>query len=129
MHPIATHQTINITPKVAELDALLRARPEREAWVAECHPELCFRIIAGRDLAPKRTAAGAATRLGLLTAIFPDAAERITSAPWRRSEVARDDLLDAYAALWSALRFAAGTHRTLGDGRRDACGLLQRVVI
>lgn len=128
-HPIATHETINITPKVAELDALIRVRPEREAWVAECHPELCFRTIAGHDLALKRTAQGAAARLELLAAIFPDAADRIAAAPWRRSEVARDDLLDAYAALWSALRFAAGTHRTLGDGGRDAHGLLERVVL
>jgi Protein of unknown function (DUF429) len=48
-----------------------------------------------------------------------------------RAEVARDDLLDAYAVLWTALRFARGPghYRELGDSERDAYGLRQRIVV
>ena len=39
-----------------------------------------------------------------------------------------DDVLDAHAVLWSAERFARGAHVTFGDGRRDARGILMRIV-
>ena len=37
-------------------------------------------------------------------------------------------LLDACAVLWSVHRYAAGEHRTFGDGAVDARGLPMRVV-
>ncbi len=128
---IPTHQMVNITPKVAEVDRALRARPGRQQWLAECHPELSFRVLAGRELLGKRAAEGRAQRRAALAGPFPDAAQRLDAVSWRRSEVTRDDLLDAYAALWSALRFAAadGRYLQLGDGGRDARGLLQRIVV
>ncbi len=128
---IPTRQMINITPKVAEVDRAVRAQPRRQGWLAECHPELSYRVLTGRELPRKRAAEGQATRRAALTGPFPDAGRRLDAVTWRRSEVGRDDLLDAYAALWSALRFAAGDgrHLELGDGGRDAHGLLQRIVV
>jgi predicted RNase H-like nuclease len=130
-HPVMTHQTINIAPKIAEADRVLRAEPRRQEWLLEVHPELSFRALAGATLEPKRTSAGAAARLVLVAEHFPDAPRRLGARTWSPSEVARDDLLDAYAVLWTALRFARGPghYRELGDGARDAYGLRQRIVV
>ena len=61
---------------------------------------------------------------------FPTPPGTSRARTWSGSEVARDDLLDAYAVLWTALRFARGPghYRELGDGARDAYGLRQRIV-
>jgi predicted RNase H-like nuclease len=130
-HPVMTHQTINIAPKIAEADGVLRADPGRQAWLLEVHPELSFQAMAGAPLDPKRTSTGAARRLALVAGEFPDAPQRLGGRKWPRAEVARDDLLDAYAVLWTALRVARGPghHRELGDGGRDAHGLRMRIVV
>lgn len=130
-HPVMTHQTMNIAPKVAEADRILRADPRRQRWLLEVSPELSFRVLAGSLLSPKRTPDGARRRRQLIAERFPDAPARLDDVAWPRAEVARDDLLDAYAALWTALRFARGdpSCRELGDGRRDAFGLLQRIIV
>jgi predicted RNase H-like nuclease len=39
-----------------------------------------------------------------------------------------DDLLDAFAALWSAERITRGEHKVLGDGHTDVTGLPMRIV-
>jgi predicted RNase H-like nuclease len=41
---------------------------------------------------------------------------------------ASDDVLDAYAVLWSTMRFRSGEHREFGDGRLDNCGIPMRIV-
>src|SRR3954451_10049615 len=35
-------QAAGITPKVAEVDSWVRAHPDSEQWLFECHPELSF---------------------------------------------------------------------------------------
>ncbi len=127
---IANRQTMNITAKIAEVDRVLRDDPARQAWLLEAHPEVSFRIWAGEDLERKRTPAGRSRRLDLVARRFPDAQRRLLAASWPRTRVAVDDLLDAYAALWTALRVAAGTgeYRVLGDATPDAFGLRRRIV-
>lgn len=122
---LLSQQSVQITPKIAEVDRALRDHPERQEWLIEIHPEVSFRELAGDDLPPKKKAAGRARRLRLLREAFPDIDQRLDTARWLRREVAHDDMLDAYAALWSALRFSRGPdHRlVLGDGQRDAHGL------
>ena len=39
-----------------------------------------------------------------------------------------DDVLDAYAVLWTTERFARGEHVSFGDGARDERGILMRIV-
>ena len=128
-YAVATHETVNIAPKIAGVDRVLRASPGRADWLIEVHPELSFRTLAGEDLAPKRSSGGAACRRALVAARFPDAPQRLDAVRWRRREVGADDLLDAYAALWTAQRFVAGVHTELGDGARDAYGLPQRIIV
>jgi predicted RNase H-like nuclease len=135
-HPIMARQAIAIAPRIAALDALLTERPERQQWLVEAHPELSFlalarargQLAADAQLPPKRSGTGGSLRAALIADALPDSEERIAAAPWPRREVARDDLLDAYAALWSALRHRAGTAMVLG-GERDERGLLKRIVV
>lgn len=115
-----SQQAFRLLPKIAQVDALVS--PRDEPRIAEVHPECSFALLAGRPLPPKRTAEGAAVRRTLLIHEFG-------SLPPVPAGAKEDDLLDAYAVLWSAERFHRGTHETLGDGERDERGLVMRMVI
>jgi predicted RNase H-like nuclease len=113
-------QTFNIVPKVAELDRLIDASNQHS--IIEVHPECAFKSMNGdENLLSKKVPDGRATRRRLLSEHF----DIPTTAP---RGAAIDDMLDAYAVLWSALRFRRGEHRTFGDGRRDARGIEMRIV-
>ena len=118
-----TRQAMAIAPKIAEADALLTAAPQRQRWLVEVHPELCFLALA-RELAHpsatgglprKKRSAGRALRRELIAKAFEDALAQIDAVAWAGTVVGRDDVLDAYAGLWSALRYqrahgVAGEH-------------------
>ena len=117
-----TKQTWNIVAKMRAVDDAIS--PVDEGRVVEVHPECAFALMnGGRPLSTKHDAAGLAARAALIEAEFGPVAMRLPGA-------ARDDILDAYAALWSAERFARGEHRQFpGDHeQRDARGLLMRIV-
>ncbi len=104
-----TRETWNIVPKIREVDAFLRSRPRLRGRLHEAHPELCFfHWNGGRAVtSAKRTAEGKAERTKLVESQFGvclDAARELLP----RSGWAQDDLLDAFALLWSALRIARG---------------------
>jgi predicted RNase H-like nuclease len=112
-------QAFHLLPKIAEVDALMT--PARETHIAEVHPECAFvRMNDGGPLPPKRTSEGAAIRRALLT-------RHVDVRPTPRG-AAPDDVLDAYAVLWSTQRFARRQHVEFGDGSRDERGLLMRIV-
>ena len=113
-------QTFNITPKIAEWDAV--ALPDR---VVEVHPELALRTLAPTtDFAPKKSARGAGQRIAAL-ATWVDPAVALGDLP---AGARIDDVLDALAVAWSAARWARGTAEVLGD-ERDTRGRPMRVVI
>ena len=113
-------QTFNITAKVAELDCLIRSGTDCE--IVEVHPECSFRMLnSGEPLPSKKTAAGQEVRRHLLGAHF----DVPSSAP---RGAASDDVLDAFAVLWSTIRFRSGVHREFGDGQLDDCGIPMRIV-
>jgi predicted RNase H-like nuclease len=124
-------QAAGIAAKVREVGDWVRANPDSERWLFECHPELSFLALnAGVPLAePKHTAAGRARRLQLVREAFPDAEQRIAAVRWSGRAAATADLLDAYAALGTALACARGEQRVLGDGERDSEGVLMRIVL
>jgi len=107
-------QAYHILPKVAEVDALLLGRPGDAARVHEVHPEVSFAAMNGRaGLAHgKKRKAGRDERLDLLTPAFSDA-PRVFLDEYPRKRVAADDVLDAFAALWTARRLASGDAWTL----------------
>ena len=103
-----TRQTIGIIDKVAEVDAYLLNHGAAEDWLIECHPELSFvRMNGGAPLAKKTSARGQVERLDLVRREFPDVLERIAAWP-EADEVSLVDIVDAYGALFTALRWARG---------------------
>jgi predicted RNase H-like nuclease len=113
-------QTFNIMRKVAELDRLIG--PQHEDAVIEVHPECTFKMLNDeRCLPSKKSFEGRAIRRRLLTKHFHIPAESPPGA-------AIDDLLDAYAVLWSVSRFQRNEHRVFGDGSRDGRGIEMRIV-
>jgi predicted RNase H-like nuclease len=113
-------QTFNIVRKVAELDRLIDASNEHR--VIEVHPECAFKMMNGdKKLSSKKTFEGREARRRLLADHF----DVPTSAP-RGATI--DDMLDAYAVLWSMRRFQRGEHRVFGDGQRDTRGIEMRIV-
>ncbi len=102
-----------IIPKIREVDETLRGEADLRARVREVHPEICFYFMAGRRPMQfsKRRRAGRDERLALLVAEFGDVVDSALGD--RRSlGCAADDLLDAFAALWTARRIAKGTALT-----------------
>jgi predicted RNase H-like nuclease len=108
-------QLWNILYKIREADAAMT--PALQRRVREGHPESSFAKLNGAPLRwPKKTAQGARERLRLLRPIFGEI-ERLKGA-------ALDDVLDAYALLWTARRVEARQALALGDPKqRDQRGL------
>jgi predicted RNase H-like nuclease len=125
-----SRQAFGIVAKVREVDAALQHRPAQAARVHEVHPELSFAAWNGSPLAhPKKCAGGRGERMGLVSRHFgPDAFALVRGGHPRRA-VADDDILHAFAALWSAERIARGQAQWLPAlPPRDARGLRMQIV-
>lgn len=111
--PKVSAQAMALFPRIREAAALAAA----DRRLVEVFPEASFRAMAGHDLpSPKRSASGALHRVRLLAEADPSIvlpADPALLGP--AGAVALDDLFDAAAASWSALRVAAGTALALGD--------------
>jgi predicted RNase H-like nuclease len=124
-----SRQGFAIFPKIREIDALLRARPDLMPRVYEVHPELAFWALNGGQALtqPKKVKGipygpGMALRRALLkeSGLVPD---KLVMAPPPRG-AAQDDLLDALAGLTVALDLARGGGQSFPDPPgRDAHGL------
>lgn len=124
-----SRQGFAIFPKIREIDALLRARPELMARVYEVHPELAFWALNDAKALdqPKKVKGvpygpGMVLRRELLSrsGLLPD--DLIHTSPPRGA--AQDDLLDALAGLTVALDIARGGGQPFPDPPgRDTHGL------
>jgi predicted RNase H-like nuclease len=113
-------QSFNLFAKIREIDRLMAA--EQGERVIEVHPECSFCVMAGEPMPPKQTAEGYERRLNLLE---PQYGVIVRSRP---SGARRDDVLDAFAVLWSTERFARGEHIVHGPAEYDGRGLPMRIV-
>ena len=102
-------QAFNILAKIREVDRLMT--PALQQRVYEAHPELAFRALAGRPMQQrKKTVAGREERLRVLDqAPYPPfqgirMAFAHTLRGCQRTQVAPDDILDAYVLVGTALR-------------------------
>lgn len=93
-----SRQSWNLLGKIAEADELV----DRGVDLREVHPELSFRLRAGRPLASKRTWAGLRARVDLLRAAGVVVPARFEGA----DRVAPDDVVDAAIVAWTV----AGPH-------------------
>lgn len=105
-------QSFSILCKIREWDNLLQTDHQARAMVREIHPEVSFSALnggRGKGLdSSKKTRDGAARRTELLSAVFGnEQVARLVQSVARR-QAAKDDLLDALVALWSAERIAVG---------------------
>ena len=116
-------QTWAIVPKIREVDDLLRTRPALREIIHEVHPEVCFRELAGAPMKySKKKREGQDERQRALRQSFPDLDEILTRG--RKEGLASEDIVDAAAQCWSALRLAAGEGRSLIEPvPRDRAGL------
>lgn len=115
-------QSWNILPKIAELDRELE--PADDLRVIEAHPECSFAAMNGdRPLVSKHSPIGLVERTALIRRWLG-----VEPTPVRGAR--HDDVLDAYALLWTAERFQRGEHQTFpADGEeRDQRGLAMRIV-
>lgn len=102
-------QAWGLRDKLLEADLFRRGAALSRQPFFEVHPELSFAALSGAPLAAsKHSPDGLAIRRALLTAAGVIVPSRVPGA-------AEDDLLDAAAVAWSALRIAAGTAVTLTD--------------
>jgi predicted RNase H-like nuclease len=126
-------QAFNILRKIREVDRVMT--PALQHRVYEAHPELAFQALAGQPLRDrKKTVAGREARLRVLDNIpsqlfhgIRAAFERILGA-CKRTDVAPDDILDAYVLMWTARRiWHAQAHRVPRSPQYDARGLRMEI--
>jgi predicted RNase H-like nuclease len=126
-------QAFNILPKIREVDRLMT--PALQQRVYEAHPELAFQSLAGHPLqGRKRTVAGREARLRVLetlpSPLFHDIRAAFTQVLHanKRTDVAPDDILDAYVLVWTALCiWRAQAHRVPKLPQHDARGLRMEI--
>lgn len=111
-----SQQSFAIVPKIAEVDGLLS--PGDQGRIVEVHPECSFAAMNGGVgvASKKKRREGREERLRLLTERWAPGVdlERIVEGS-RSSGVARDDVVDAMAACWSAERVLGGVAVRLPD--------------
>lgn len=122
-------QSFNILPKIREVDQLMT--PALQQRVHEAHPELAFMSLAGAPMQyNKKTLEGREERLRILERAFRGMGQAFESAgmAFKKSEVAMDDLLDAYVLAWTALRISTGQgNRVPDDPLIDRKGLRMKI--
>jgi len=122
-------QAWHLFDRVRELDELLGERGIWRERLVEVHPELSFLALNGDQSLPssKHRVDGIYRRRALIAQAFGMAAIESAVAQLAGTRVKEDDLLDAFAVLWSTRRVRAGTAESLpADPPRDACGLPMR---
>jgi predicted RNase H-like nuclease len=101
-------QAWGIVPYIKAWDSLILRQDPVMAPVYEVHPEVSFFAMNKERplLHSKRTKEGENFRRYLVTRAFGDASLNQAKAALIGQRFAADDLLDAFAALWSAKRIA-----------------------
>jgi predicted RNase H-like nuclease len=117
-------------PKIREMDALLKNHPAMVDSVFEVHPELSFWLWNDKSamVHGKKTLDGRRERESLVDQLY----ERDYVAArehLKKGAYANDDLLDAFAALWTADRIQRGISIRLPDATDvDSLGIPKRIV-
>ena len=119
-----------VLARVRDVDANLRKMPASGTQVREVHPEVSFFFLAGgRPMRHgKKTEPGRSEREELLKPPFGHSVSDALGVSFYLQTTA-DDVLDAFAALWSAERILNGTCVTLPAAPLlDSFGLRMEIV-
>jgi predicted RNase H-like nuclease len=104
-----SRQAWAIASKIREVDAVLRSDTDLRSRLREFHPELSFREWSGAPMPhAKKSGPGRIARQELVARHFGADAFAQTRDRHPRSAVADDDILDAFAGVWTAERVATG---------------------
>jgi len=117
-------------------ERVLRARARLRERVREVHPEVSFQAWSGAAMQfNKKSAPGHDERRRLVDQHFGPAAYEVVRDQLRVrnrlrvKDVGEDDILDAFAALWSAERILRGVSRALPERPlSDRFGLRMEIV-
>ncbi len=125
-----SRQAWGITTKVREMDAAIRELDPGQSMVREGHPEVSFKAWAGNPMQnAKQKPAGRAERERLIAAHLGDDLIPNLWPQLRGRGVAKNDLIDALAMLWSAERLRAGKAQVIPSSPEyDSCGLRMEIV-
>lgn len=116
-------QTWAIVPKIKEVDDAITSASQ--GVVREGHPEVSFAEMNGGVAisSKKATAAGRDVRLESLAPHFPD-----VRAVVQRHSGLREDVIDAFAMLWTARRIRDGSAVFFPEvSPTDRCGLRMQI--
>jgi len=115
-----SQQAFGIAHKIKQVDDAIRVECQR--WALEVHPEVCFWALNQQRPMKhnKKTSEGASERIAVLRPIFPEIERHLANRPPR---VGVDDLLDAGAAAWTALRWHRHEAECVCTPERDEMGL------
>jgi predicted RNase H-like nuclease len=125
-----SRQTWAILGKIREVDTFLRSDPARQEWVREVHPEICFWAWNGNRAMShrKKSPAGKVEREALVMLRYAEA-YAVAKSTLPRGQYSNDDLLDAFAASWTAERVHAGIALVIpACPPIDSCGLRMEMV-
>lgn len=103
-------QLWSLLPKIREVDQYLSADIARQEHIREVHPELSFWAWNGQSpmTEKKKTKDGIADRKKLVGSHFGKSAFDNVRSKFTKSQVADDDICDAFASLWTAERIVKG---------------------
>ena len=122
-----SRQAFAIVPKVREVDELLTRNERAREMIREVHPELCFWALNGRQPMRhrKKCAQGIAERMQVLRNVLSeaDAICEAALAGFPRKDVAKDDIVDALAALATAVAPLGAQLTTPSNPERDSRGM------
>ena len=116
-------QTWAIIRKIKEVDDAITS--SLQGTVKEGHPEVSFALMNGGQAisSKKASATGRDARIKLLSAYFPEVCTVVQRHPGLR-----EDVIDAYAMLWTARRIRDGSAVVLPDvPNKDSRGLLIQI--
>jgi len=125
-----SQQAWAITPKVKEVDSLVRMDPALRGRLRETHPELCFLAWTGSPMMHgKKKPAGRSARRTVVDRHFGTRTVADVLDRFPRSVVGYDDILDAFAALWTAERVLRGDARVIpANPPADTRGVTMEIV-
>jgi predicted RNase H-like nuclease len=121
-------QSFNILEKIRQVDNLIK--PELQRQIREIHPEISFWALNNkRPMQHKKSRlSGRNQRMQLLSHTFPGL-EEIVALARKPREMAPDDILDAFVAVWTAAQTICGKTITLPENPAcDSTGLRMEIL-